>query len=163
LALEAIAPRLGEVHLRDLRAALGDPLTDLHVVDVVVVAEDGGAVAARIELTTIKSGPSARRLFVCPTCRAPAYLLFARRGALQCSRHQRTRRQLENHRADFRRRGGLEEDLLLRILLSPSRRRTRARLREAERLANLLLHDDHARVAVLRARLELLVVVVATT
>jgi hypothetical protein len=162
LGFEATAPRLGEVHVRDLRAALGHALDELDDVDVVVLAEEGGAIAARVELTSVRSGPSTRRAFVCPTCREPRFLLLARKGALQCNRHQRTRRQTELHRADFQRRGGLEEDKLLRLLLTVWRRRTPSRMKEAQRLADLLLRADQGRVAVLRQQLQTLTSVAPT-
>lgn len=162
LAFEAMAPRRGEVHVRDLRAVLGDDLRELDFVDVLVVAENSAVVTARVELTDVRSGPSTRRAFVCPACREPRHLLLAREGTLRCSSHYRTRRQTERHRADFRRRGGLEEDRLLRLLLSPWRRRTEARLIEARRLAKMVLENDRARVDHLHEQLEALKTIIAT-
>jgi hypothetical protein len=151
------------VHLRDLRGSLGDRLNELEAVDVLVVTDEGGAIAARLELTTVRSGPSTRRVLVCPLCQEPRYVLFARKGRLECSRHHRTRRQAELHRADFQRRGGLEEDKLLRLLTTASRRTTPGRLQEAARLVSLLLRADRARLAVLQEQVATLTVVAAST
>ena len=137
---------------RDLRA-LGALAAGDHV-DVVVVADHGVPVAARIELTTVSSGPSRRIALVCPRCHEPKHLLRAREGQLQCNRccRFRTRAQRERNRASWRRMGGREEDHLLRQLLRPGP--TAARLRRAQRLAATLLEADRARVLELRERLE---------
>ena len=156
MAFEAMSPRRGEVRVRDLRASLGDHLAELEYVDILVVAEDGMVVTARVELTTVRSGPSTRRTFICPACAEPRHLLLAREGTLRWSRHHRTRRQTERNRADFRRMGGREEDRLLRLLLSPWRRRTSTRLTEARRLLNVLIQADRERVALLREKLDVL-------
>ncbi len=59
--------------------------------------------------------------------------------------------------------GGDQEDRLVRILLGRWRKRTPERLQEARRLVTSLLAAERARVAALRARLEDLKVVAATT
>ena len=163
--VEAIGPRRGELRGRDLRAVFGARLRELQHVDVVVVAGNGTPIAGRLALVNVAAGHGTRRAMVCPACREPRHLLLAREGALKCSQclRCRTRRQQEVHRADFRRRGGREEDRLLRHLLTPSRRRTATTLRDARHLANLLLHADRVRVAALRERLERLTSVTTTT
>ncbi len=163
--VEAIAPRKGELRSQDLRAAYGQQLAEVAHVDVVVVADAGVPVAASLELGDVACGSRTRRAMLCPACGQARHLLLAREGALKCSQchRRRTRRQLENHRADFQRRGGLQEDRLLRLMLTPSRRGTSMRLQQARRLVRLLLRADRARVAALRARLEDLKVVAATT
>lgn len=162
---EVIAPRVGEVAGRDLRIVYGRRLASLDHVDVVVVADGGAPVVARLQLVHIASGHGTRRAMLCPTCSQPRHRLLAKEGALkciQCHRH-RTRRQLENRWADFRRRGGQQEDWLLRLMLIPSRKDCSARLRQAGRLVRVLLRADRARVAALRQQLEALMVVAAST
>ena len=59
--------------------------------------------AARIELTLVRSGRSHRRALVCPACRLARHLLLARGGTLRCSTclQYRTRRQAERTCHEF--------------------------------------------------------------
>jgi hypothetical protein len=165
LAFEVVLPRRGEVTTRDLRAVCGADLQRLEYVDIVVLEADGGMpVAARIELADVRSGWSRRRAFVCPTCRKGRHLLLGRGGKLQCSTcHQfRTRRQTERTCDDFTKRGGRQEDQLLRLLSPRWRGTTSVRLVKARRLVGALLETDRARVALLREQLEALRMAVET-
>ena len=161
MGIEAIAPRRGEVRTADVRAVLGEEIAILDCVTVTVVAETGGAVATRIELTDLRAGLRTHRALVCPSCRKPRHrlVLIAMEGALKCGKchRHRTRRQTEWHLASWNRLGGELEDRMLR-LLHPTARRTPARLVEARRLATLLLHADRARVEQLREQLQLVTV-----
>ncbi len=166
LAFEVALPRRGEVTTRDVRAGLGCEFRHADHVDVVVLDADGGApVAARIELTVVRSGWSHRRALVCPACRCARHLLLARGGTLRCSTclQHRTRRQAERTCYEFRRGGGAQEDELLRMLLSRWKPLTPARLERARSLVNGLLDGDRARVAVLRTQVERLGAVRAAT
>ena len=156
-AVEVALPRRGEVTTRDVRAVLGRDLQHADHVDVVVLDAGGGApVAARIELTLVRSGWSQRRALVCPACREARHLLLARGGTLRCGTclQYRTRRQAERTCHDFTKGGGAQEDELLRILLSRWRPLTQARLAKARLLVTELLEGDRARLAVLMAQVE---------
>lgn len=145
--VEAIAPRRGEIRTRDLRVALGTYPNVPDVIDVVVISEEGTPITARIALTTVPFGWTRRQAFVCPGCQDARHLLLARRGRVQCSRchRRRSRSQMEKHRADWNRRGGKEEDKILRLLLrTPSA--TALGLKEARRLVRTLLDADRARL-----------------
>jgi len=144
---EAIAPRRGEVRTRDLRAVYGRQLAELRHVDVVVVAEAGVPVTARLEIVDVACGHGTRRAIRCPACGQPRHVLVALEGALRCTRchRHRTRHQLERHLANWNRRGGKEEDKVLRLLLrTPSA--TPEGMQEARRLVHLLLDADRARL-----------------
>ena len=158
-AFEVALPRRGEVTTRDLRAVYGADLQRLEHVDVVVLDADGGMpLAARIELMDVRSGWSRRRALVCPACRRGRHLLLGRGGKLKCSTcHRfRTRRQTERSCGDFTTRGGLQEDRLLRLMLPRWSAPTSVRLLEARRLVTSLLEKDRARVALLREQLQAL-------
>jgi hypothetical protein len=151
-------PRRGEVRVRDLRDIHGAALDRLQSVHVLVLDVGGGMpVAAIVQLADLVGGPRVARAFACPACGRPVLMLLARRGLLRCRgcHRARTRRQNEHHLADFRRRGGLEEDMMLR-LLPPVRPFTRARLEQAGALAELLLSADRARVRALRDQVTVL-------
>ena len=120
MGIEAIAPRRGEVRTRDLRATLGEELFILDYVTVTVVAQTGGAITARVELTDLRAGLRTHRAFLCPSCREPRHLLIliAVEGALKCGKchRHRTRRQTEWHLRSWNRLGGQLEDRMLRLL-----------------------------------------------
>jgi hypothetical protein len=125
-------------------------------VDVMVIDPGGGMpVTGRLELCTMPAGRGQRLAFVCPKCRGGKYMLLARNGELRCRaclRH-RTRRQTERTMADYVRRGGKEEDALLRLFQS-ARRITSRKLAQARELAMALVAADRARVEDLRGRLD---------
>ncbi len=148
--------------MRDLVAVHGDGLRDLAYVDVLVVADGGAPIAARVDLTQIQSGRRTTTVFVCPACRLPRCLLRARKGSLACSRchRHRTRRQMEQSRSDWTRRGGREEDEILRLLVPTGERAPRTMV-DPSVLVSQLLQADRARVGLLRDRLEVLKAVVA--
>jgi hypothetical protein len=159
--VEVVGPRLGEVRTRDLRAVYGSALRRMAAVDLIVVAERGAPVTARVELAPVASGWSWRPALVCPACLDTTHLLLAREGKLQCRRccRHKTRRQAERSLADFRRRGGQEEDRLLRMLTHPTARRALC-LTEARRLVKALLVGDRVRIALLREKLQALTALV---
>lgn len=150
-----IPPRAGELRLADLRVVYGTALRSMSHVDVVVLDVDGGGpIAAHVELGDVRAGRGNHCAILCPACGAPKSLLLARRGALKCRacHGQRTRRALERHRADWMRRGGREEDQLLRAF-QPARHLTPRRLEQARELAAALVAADEARVSDLQDRL----------
>lgn len=157
MVFEVVPPRKGEVRMRDVLAVYGDSVRDVGYVDVLVVGEGGAPLSARIELTELQAGRRKAMAFVCKTCRLPRHLLILRRGALQCSRCHRykTRRQMEQGLADWSRRGGREEDELLRLLV-PTGKRPPTRVVEPSLLVKALLDGDRARLEQLRERLQLL-------
>jgi hypothetical protein len=124
-------------------------------VDVLVIdAEHGVPVAGRVELTDLRSGPGVRRALVCPKCRAGRYILFARSGVLACGgcHRLRTRHQRERTMADWYRRGGREEDRLLR-LLAPMASHTPAKVEMARQLVLDIVSSDRARLLGLQQEL----------
>ncbi len=163
-AVEVAVPRRGEVTTADLRAVYGADLQHMDHVDVLVLDADGGMpVAAKIALTLVRSGWSSRRAMVCPACHEACHLLLARGGALKCRRchRHRTRRQRERSCVEWNRMGGEAEDRLHRLLLRPGLM-TPGRLTAAQGLVQSLLAADRARVARFRTTLEALTVLVAT-
>ena len=161
---EVTVPRKGEVRTSDLRLIHGAAILTMPNVDVVVVADAGAPIAARIELTTVAFGWTKRRAFVCPACGEPRHVLRSQEGQLRCNRcrdyRHRTRRQTERTCASFRRIGGREEDRLLRLLL-PTGRRATNRMTEARRLVDALITMDLAHVELLREKVETLKTVIA--
>lgn len=158
-AFEVTLPRRGELTTRDLRAALGAELAGLQRVDVLVLdAEGRSPLAVSIELTRVRAGWSKRCALRCPTCEQARHLLLGRGGKVQCSgcHRLRTRRQTERTCSDFVRRGGREEDRLLRLLLPRAKGAARANLERARLLAERLVTLDRDRVDVLREQLETL-------
>jgi hypothetical protein len=156
MTLEAM-PRKGEVRTRDLRAVYGDRLNELGHVDVLVVADAGTPLAARIYLMDRPAGRGVQRALVCPACEQPRYVLLAKDGCLKCSQchRHRTRRQLERNLASWNRLGGRQGDQVLRLLLRPTRP-TPARMEQAIRLARQLVSTDRVRAAQLREELSAL-------
>ena len=154
MTIEAM-PRKGEVRTRDLRAVYGDRLNELGHVDVVVVADAGAPVAARIYLMDRTAGRGVQRALVCPACEQPRYVLLAKEGCLKCSRchRHRTRRQLERHLASWNRLGGQQGDQLLRLLQRPTARPTPASMQQATQLVRHLLAADQVRTNRLREEL----------
>ena len=159
MGFEVVFPRPGELRTRDLRAVYGSELLRMTDVDVLVLdAEHGVPVAGRIELADVRCGPGTRRELVCPKCRAGRYVLLARSGVLACGRchRARTRHQRERTLADWYRRGGREEDRLLR-LLSPTAGRTPAKLEMARQLTFDIVSADRARLLGLQQELATLI------
>ena len=155
MGVEVVPSRTGEVRTRDVLAVYGHAIHTLTYVDVVVIADGGAPIAARVDLMQIQSGRRTLTVFVCPSCRLPRHLLRARRGFLSCSRchRHRTRRQLERSRADWNRWGGRQEDEILRLLV-PTGERPPKTLVDPSLLVTQLLQADRARVDLLRERLE---------
>lgn len=160
---EAIGPRRGEIRTYDLRIVFGQELSELKYVDIVVIAEEGTALTARIALTTECFGRALRQAFVCPRCAKPRQLLLARQGKIQCStcNRRRTRRQMERHLASWNRMGGRDEDAILRMVVPPLKP-TPMRLHLASQMVRHLLEADYTRVARLREELGALMTVART-
>jgi hypothetical protein len=153
LVFEAM-PRKGELSTRDLRSVYGGDLRKMSDVGVLVLDEDQGVpVAACVALAERRWGWSRRKALVCPSCAEHKDALLARAGRLQCTGcHRRlTRQQREKKTADWVRRGGREEDRVLR-LLRPAVNPSDARFGEARRLALEIVAADHARLDELQRR-----------
>lgn len=151
-------PRVGELRMMDLRAVYGASLGSMAGLDVVVLDADGGMpVAAHVQFGELRAGRGYHCAILCPACGAGRSLLLALRGVLKCRAchgHQ-TRRALERHRADWTRRGGREEDAILRAF-QPARHLTAVRLEQARDLAAALAAADQLRVSELQDRLSAL-------
>jgi hypothetical protein len=157
MAVEVALPIRGEVRLRDARAVHGHAFNGLDYVDVLVLDIEGRSpVVGRIELVDVPGGRGMRRGFVCPRCHESTRLLVARAGELRCRicDRRRSRRQLERTRADWRRRGGCEEDQLLRLLSRP--KLTTGGLDQAREVARQILDDDRLRLQGLMANIEVI-------
>lgn len=145
---EVVGPRIGELHVQDVRDAISSG--SLHVTVMVLAADGGLPFVGRVDLGEKRSGRSSHRVFLCPECRRPRRVLYiagpSRLLCADCSDH-RTRRQRERTFASWRR-GGREEDELFRLLLRPGR--CEAALRRAHRLVDELLAGDHDRLMALR-------------
>ncbi len=157
MASEAtLLARVGELRFRDLRAVYGASLKVMAGVGALVLDADGGLpVAAYVEFIDVRAGRGNHRAMRCPGCGGARSVLLARSATLACRacRGHRTRRQLEHRRADWTRRGGREEDELLRMF-QPARRLTAARLDRARQLAAALVAEDEVRVSALQRRLD---------
>jgi hypothetical protein len=154
MASEAM-PRVGEVSIADVRAALGTAFDISGHVDVAVIDPEGGVpVSAHVELGQLEAGRGRHRAFLCPGCRTPVRVLRARRGTLRCRKCHGylTRRQLEHHTAAWNRLGGADEDRLLRLLRG-ARRLTPTRLELARQIAHGLAAADADRLRELQERL----------
>ena len=153
---EVVFPRKGELSVRDVRAVYGADVRQMAHVDVLVLDEhDGVPVAARVDLAESRWGWSHRTRLVCPTCEERRESLVARAGRLQCKgcHNDITRRARERTVANFTRRGGLEEDRVLR-LLRPAPYPDGARLGHARRLVQNIVAADHSRLDVLGQQLQ---------
>jgi hypothetical protein len=165
MASEVILPRLGQLRTADLVATYGSALRTMTYVDVLVIAETFGApIAARVELGVLPSGRGAHRALVCPGCLCCSHLLLARAGKLRCRRcaRDRTPHQRKRTLAEWRRRGGREGDLLLRLLAHPTRGLTSAKVEQARALITSLVAADWARLERIREDLVMLQVCVET-
>jgi hypothetical protein len=150
---EVVPPRVGQLRTGDLVAVYGDALRTLTYVDVMVLPGDLGApVVARVELGDLPSGRSVHRALVCPGCLRCCRLLLARAGILRCKGclRDRTPHQRGRTLAGWRRRGGRDGDLLLRLLAHPHRRITAAKVDQARALVASVVAADWARLGRIR-------------
>lgn len=113
-----MAPQLGELRVRDVRAGLAAARRRGGEALVFVLGIDGEVpFIGRVGLGTKRSGLGKHVALVCPACTRPKSVLYARRGQLACAgcSRRRTRRQAERTCATWNR-GGREEDRLLRMV-----------------------------------------------
>jgi len=150
-----VMPTFGRVCTWEARAALGPAWSSEDHVHLLVIDPRGGAVIDQVALTEMKAGRAFHRAFLCAGCGRPKTVLHADRGVLRCSRclGRRTRRQGERTRADWRRRGGEQEDALLRLLLRRGGRAP-AVLDRARRLMVELIGGDQDRFLALKPKID---------
>ena len=155
LEVDAVAPVLGVLRVRDVRAVLG-PASRAPFVDAFVLGPVGErASAGRVGLGQLPGGGGARLGLRCPGCGDVVQnLLTDNAGGFRCRacRRRRTRRQLERSTTAWAELGGREEDHLLR----DARRGAPGTLKN-ERMRHAideLLADDRARVTNMVAKAE---------
>jgi hypothetical protein len=165
MEMEVTSPRRGELRTRDVRAVFGPAFLELDSVSVLVLDQYGSTpIATTVELIDMPGGRGAHRAFVCQGCREPRRLLLARQGKLQCRTcHRfRSRHQAERTLADWRRRGGREEDALFR-LLRPGPALTITKVTQAIVLAKEIVAADRMRLTDLQENVAAVRVAVATS
>ncbi len=121
MRLEAITalPRLGELHVADLRAAFGDEIWAQHYVDVLVLGRPGRSpVAARVLLADVQQGRGRHLALMCEGCALAVFALFTCDTVLRCRRccGRRTRQQHEKGTAGWLYEGDREDDRLHRLV-----------------------------------------------
>lgn len=140
-----VAPRIGELRIKDVRVALGHHFFELGHVDVLVLGRPGEpASTGRVFLTDAAGGLGTHRRLVCPKCLTSKKLLMTDgAGGFACARclRRRTRRQLERSHASWHRFGGKLEDKLFRRLTCPGSR-TPAATAQTEHLVQKLVAGD---------------------
>jgi len=147
VTFEVVPPRIGAVGVGDVRDATSLGLAH---VDLMVLAAEGPPFIGHIDLGTKRSGHSLHPALICPLCGKTKRVLYVVRGGrLACAgcAHHRSRQQRERTLASWKR-GGLEEDQLLRLLLRPHR--TDEALRHANEIVDELLAGDVDRLAALQ-------------
>ncbi len=117
MTFEVMGLEIGLLKVRDLRAAshVGRPGSRVGVLVLGLCGEP--PFVGDVFLTSKRSGRGDHLALLCLTCARACSVLYLRarkRGCAGCSRH-RTRRQTERTLASWRR-GGREEDRLLRIV-----------------------------------------------
>ena len=141
---EIRVPQLGEVRIRDVRAALGSEFSKAIFVDLLVLGRPGEpASAGRVYFVDRPSGRGCQRNLACPVCHLARAVLFTdAKGGLGCARcaRRRTRHQLECACRSYRRDGGREEDELLRIVGRPT-----TAVERVEALAKQIVEIDRRR------------------
>ena len=118
MTFEVMAPQIGEVRIRDVRAAVGDAVRqgEQLVLFVLGIAGEPPYIGP-VSVGGKRSGHSVHLALVCPSCTEPRAVLYVRGGNLACAGcgRRRTRRQSERSLATWSR-GGREEDRLLRMV-----------------------------------------------
>lgn len=141
-----VYPRLGELHVSDVRAVMPNPAPK--TIEVCVLGGNSTpSYVGYVELRQIPAGRGEHLALVCPRCRQAKSILRTDQLGLSCSScsHHRSRRQREHTCKSWKRFDGVSEEHLLKLC---GRGQLSGRqIAEANNLISILINADEDRLS----------------